>query len=133
MVLPQQSEIPDQNVPLAPTAGPTLEPHFPDAANTDVPNRASSDEETEEGCESLGHSPQSKEALAKAILRLGMRVLENLKTTPEQPNVIVSPLSISLALSQLALGRNSHDLLFTDTKHYSGEDSQTALPHACTT
>ncbi|XP_062328260.1 serpin peptidase inhibitor, clade F (alpha-2 antiplasmin, pigment epithelium derived factor), member 2b [Osmerus eperlanus] len=99
-----QSEIPDPNPPLPPTAGPTLEPHFPDAANTDVPNRASSDEETEEGCESLGHSPQSKEALAKAILRLGMRVLENLKTTPEQPNVIVSPLSISLALSQLALG-----------------------------
>uniref|UniRef100_A0A3B5A4S3 Alpha-2-antiplasmin-like n=1 Tax=Stegastes partitus TaxID=144197 RepID=A0A3B5A4S3_9TELE len=48
-------------------------------------------------------SPQSRETIAAAIQKLGVQLLQNLETTPEQPNVIISPLSISLALSQLAL------------------------------
>uniref|UniRef100_A0A096LXJ7 Serpin domain-containing protein n=1 Tax=Poecilia formosa TaxID=48698 RepID=A0A096LXJ7_POEFO len=48
--------------------------------------------------------PDTKQTITAAIQRLGMQLLQNLETTPEQPNVIISPLSISLALSQLALG-----------------------------
>ncbi|XP_070685861.1 serpin peptidase inhibitor, clade F (alpha-2 antiplasmin, pigment epithelium derived factor), member 2b [Pempheris klunzingeri] len=68
------------------------------------PNGGSSEEEQEEGCLSVGRSPQSREAVAAAIQKLGMQLLRNLETTPEQPNIIISPFSISLALSQLALG-----------------------------
>uniref|UniRef100_A0A3Q3WU75 Serpin domain-containing protein n=1 Tax=Mola mola TaxID=94237 RepID=A0A3Q3WU75_MOLML len=42
--------------------------------------------------------------LKGAIQKLGLQLLQNLETTAEQPNVIISPFSISLALSQLALG-----------------------------
>ncbi|XP_068601782.1 serpin peptidase inhibitor, clade F (alpha-2 antiplasmin, pigment epithelium derived factor), member 2b [Brachionichthys hirsutus] len=61
------------------------------------------DEQNEE-CWSLGRNPQSMEVIAAAIQKLGVQLLQNLETTPEQPNVIISPFSISLALSQLALG-----------------------------
>ncbi|XP_071353493.1 serpin peptidase inhibitor, clade F (alpha-2 antiplasmin, pigment epithelium derived factor), member 2b [Trachinotus anak] len=71
---------------------------------TSKPNGGSSEEEQEEGCLSIGRSPESREAVAAAIQKLGMQLLQNLETTPEQPNVIISPFSISLALSQLALG-----------------------------
>uniref|UniRef100_A0A672GX33 Serpin domain-containing protein n=1 Tax=Salarias fasciatus TaxID=181472 RepID=A0A672GX33_SALFA len=47
---------------------------------------------------------QSREAVAASIQKLGVQLLRNLETSPEQPNVIISPLSIALALSQLALG-----------------------------
>uniref|UniRef100_A0A8C5DWX2 Serpin domain-containing protein n=1 Tax=Gouania willdenowi TaxID=441366 RepID=A0A8C5DWX2_GOUWI len=46
----------------------------------------------------------SREPIAAAIQKLGVQLLQNLEPTPEQQNVIISPLSISLALSQLALG-----------------------------
>ncbi|KAK5904885.1 hypothetical protein CesoFtcFv8_006405 [Champsocephalus esox] len=68
-----------------------------------ISNGGSSEEE-EENCLSIGRSPESKEAIAAAMQKLGVQLLQNLETTPEQPNVIISPLSISLALSQLALG-----------------------------
>uniref|UniRef100_A0A673A8V4 Serpin domain-containing protein n=1 Tax=Sphaeramia orbicularis TaxID=375764 RepID=A0A673A8V4_9TELE len=56
------------------------------------------------GCLSISRSPRSRDAVAAAIQKLGMELLQNLETTPEQPNIIISPFSISLALSQLALG-----------------------------
>ncbi|XP_071770761.2 serpin peptidase inhibitor, clade F (alpha-2 antiplasmin, pigment epithelium derived factor), member 2b [Centroberyx gerrardi] len=71
---------------------------------TTGPNGGSSEEEQDGDCLSVGRSPQSREAIAAAIQKLGMQLLQNLETTAEQPNVIISPLSISLALSQLALG-----------------------------
>ncbi|KAK3524000.1 hypothetical protein QTP70_017517, partial [Hemibagrus guttatus] len=46
----------------------------------------------------------TRQALGGAIAQLGLKLLENLQPGPEQPNVVLSPLSISLALSQLALG-----------------------------
>ncbi|XP_041741647.1 alpha-2-antiplasmin isoform X1 [Coregonus clupeaformis] len=39
-----------------------------------------------------------------AVERLGWQLLNSLQTGPEQPNVILSPLSVALALAQLALG-----------------------------
>ncbi|XP_076592028.1 serpin peptidase inhibitor, clade F (alpha-2 antiplasmin, pigment epithelium derived factor), member 2b [Chaetodon auriga] len=71
---------------------------------TSRPNGGSSEEEQDEVCLSTGRSPQSREAIAAAIQKLGVQLLQNLETTPEQPNIIISPFSISLALSQLALG-----------------------------
>lgn len=67
-------------------------------------NGSSSAEEDGEGCLSISRRSQSREAIAAAIQKLGIQLLQNLETTPEQPNVIISPFSISLALSQLALG-----------------------------
>lgn len=80
---------------------------------TSRPNVDLSEEEEEEGCLSIGRSAESREAIAAAIQKLGMQLLQNLEITPEQPNVIISPFSISLALSQLALGavNETQDLL----------------------
>ncbi|KAG9351619.1 hypothetical protein JZ751_022870 [Albula glossodonta] len=60
----------------------------------------------EEGgsCTAQQLSPEAKREMGAAILKLGLQLLQNLKPEPERPNVIISPLSISLALSQLALG-----------------------------
>lgn len=74
-----------------------------------------SEEEEEEGCLSIGRSAESREAIAAAIQKLGMQLLQNLEITPEQPNVIISPFSISLALSQLALGMHVLLQLFHHT------------------
>ncbi|KAK2827038.1 hypothetical protein Q7C36_017964 [Tachysurus vachellii] len=49
-------------------------------------------------------SLETRQALGGAIAQLGLKLLANLQPGPEQPNVVLSPLSISLALSQLALG-----------------------------
>lgn len=114
----------DESIPLVPLI-PLMPSHpinraenestsQPDAANTTDapefttnitrPNGGSSEEEQDQGCLSGGRSPQSIEAIAASIQKLGIQLLQNLETTPEQPNVIISPFSISLALSQLALG-----------------------------
>lgn len=78
----------------------------PAAANTSQPDADSSGEGRDEECHVIGRSPESREAIAAAIQKLGVRLLQNLEATPEQPNIIISPLSISLALSQLALGKH---------------------------
>lgn len=49
-------------------------------------------------------SLKARQALGGAVAQLGLKLLANLQHGPEQPNVVLSPLSISLALSQLALG-----------------------------
>lgn len=82
------------------------------AVTTEVPSEvtrapsgadeAPTEEVDEEGC--LSKSPLSRKKIATAIEKLGMKLLQNLDTTPEQPNIIISPLSIALGLSQLALG-----------------------------
>ncbi|XP_062868051.1 alpha-2-antiplasmin [Trichomycterus rosablanca] len=46
----------------------------------------------------------TQQAVGGAITKLGLKLLENLQPGPEQPNVVLSPLSISLALTQLAVG-----------------------------
>ncbi|XP_029027748.1 serpin peptidase inhibitor, clade F (alpha-2 antiplasmin, pigment epithelium derived factor), member 2b isoform X2 [Betta splendens] len=73
-------------------------------ATTSRPQGGSSEEEQDEGCVSAGRSRRSRSAIAAAIQKLGVQLLQNLDTTEQQPNIIISPLSISLALSQLALG-----------------------------
>ncbi|KAM4742223.1 serpin peptidase inhibitor, clade F (alpha-2 antiplasmin, pigment epithelium derived factor), member 2b [Anableps anableps] len=67
-------------------------------------NKTSSEEEKGDSCQAINGSSDTKQTITAAIQRLGVQLLQNLETTTEQPNVIISPLSISLALSQLALG-----------------------------
>lgn len=78
----------------------------PVAEDTSQPDAELPEDGEEEECRLIGRSSKSKEAVAAAIQKLGVRLLQNLEATPEQPNIIISPLSISLALSQLALGKH---------------------------
>ncbi|XP_026184343.1 alpha-2-antiplasmin [Mastacembelus armatus] len=52
-------------------------------------------------------SPEEHQAIGGAIERLGLQLLENLPTGPQQPNVILSPLSLAFALAHLTLGARS--------------------------
>ncbi|TSL04416.1 Alpha-2-antiplasmin [Bagarius yarrelli] len=64
-------------------------------------NGTSTPHQVTEGC---NLNLETQQALGGAIAKLGLKLLTNLQPGPEQPNVILSPLSISLALSHLALG-----------------------------
>lgn len=65
---------------------------------------ATSEEEADGLCAEISSS-ELKEAIGKGVMKLGLKLMEKLSTGPEQPNVIISPLSLSLALAQLALGK----------------------------
>lgn len=58
-------------------------------------------------------SPEEHQALGGAIERLGLQLLENLPIGPQQPNVILSPLSLAFALAQLSLGESVFNLTFS--------------------
>nr|XP_061797477.1 alpha-2-antiplasmin-like [Nerophis lumbriciformis] len=86
------------------TPSPGLETASPPLSMaTSAPVEGGSSEE-DEGCAAIARNAEAKEAFAAAVQKLGVQLLENLKTTPENPNIIISPFSIVLALSQLALG-----------------------------
>ncbi len=89
----------------------TVSPDGLDAdPSTPVPSpgqkEGSSEEDLDSLCDGDMTSQQIKRTIGNGILKLGLWFLENLKPSPEQPNVIISPLSLSLALSQLALGKS---------------------------
>jgi len=65
----------------------------------------SSEEDLDSLCDGEMSSQQIKLTIGNGIMKLGLWFLENLKPSPEQPNLIISPLSLSVALSQLALGK----------------------------
>ncbi|KAG7264452.1 hypothetical protein CRUP_010951 [Coryphaenoides rupestris] len=106
------AEVVEEEVPMAPlptsnpieaTAG-TPEPPAEGPA-TSVSPQENEDEDFGSGpCGEDSRDPRSLKVIANAIERIGLQLLENLEPTEEQPNVIISPVSISLALSQLALG-----------------------------
>lgn len=60
--------------------------------------------ESEEKCDDAFLLESNQRAVESSLTQLGLRLLEQLQPTPDQPNVVISPLSIALALSQLALG-----------------------------
>ncbi|XP_033969805.1 alpha-2-antiplasmin-like isoform X1 [Trematomus bernacchii] len=69
---------------------------------------------------SQAFSPESRRAIGGAIERLGLKILEQLPVGPQQPNVIISPLSLALALAQLTLGaRNETEKLLLESLHAS--------------
>nr|XP_057936415.1 serpin peptidase inhibitor, clade F (alpha-2 antiplasmin, pigment epithelium derived factor), member 2b [Doryrhamphus excisus]XP_057936417.1 serpin peptidase inhibitor, clade F (alpha-2 antiplasmin, pigment epithelium derived factor), member 2b [Doryrhamphus excisus] len=85
-------------------------------------------EEEDEGCATIGRTLESREAIAASVQKLGVQLLQNLQTSPEKPNVILSPFSISLALSQLALGavNETEELLM----HHLHDNTLTCHHHA---
>lgn len=52
-------------------------------------------------------------SIGGAIERLGLQLLEKLPIGPQQPNVILSPLSVAFALAQLTLGQSHFNLVLT--------------------
>lgn len=77
----------------------------PDGLATSTAENAesSSEEDMDELCCTLS-SKELRRAVGNGIMKFGLELLENLRTDPKQSNIIISPLSVSLALSQLALG-----------------------------
>ncbi|XP_029375556.1 alpha-2-antiplasmin [Echeneis naucrates] len=49
-------------------------------------------------------SHEERRAIGGAVERLGLQLLENLPIGPQQPNVVLSPLSVAFGLAQLTLG-----------------------------
>ncbi|XP_033492386.1 alpha-2-antiplasmin [Epinephelus lanceolatus] len=80
----------------------------PSPAAPDVSAPVDVEEEMEEEVHSCGggrvFSSEEHRAIGGAIERLGLQFLENLPISPQQPNVVLSPLSLALALAQLTLG-----------------------------
>lgn len=80
----------------------------PTPGATDTPNPVSDEEDTKKAhsCASQLFSTEERRSLGGAIERLGLQLLENLPIVPQQPNVILSPLSVALALAHLTLGES---------------------------
>ncbi|XP_034556301.1 serpin peptidase inhibitor, clade F (alpha-2 antiplasmin, pigment epithelium derived factor), member 2b [Notolabrus celidotus] len=112
-LIPLMPSRPIEQVENETTAQPEIASPTEEPFSATSPNGGSSAEEDDEGCPSISRRSQSREAIAAAIQKLGVQLLQNLETTPEQPNVIISPFSIALALSQLALGavNETHEML----------------------
>lgn len=67
------------------------------------------DEETEEvqSCKvKRVFSLEERRRIGGTIQRLGLQLLENLPISPQQPNVVLSPLSLAFALAHLTLGQS---------------------------
>ncbi|MCI4385873.1 hypothetical protein PGIGA_G00055660 [Pangasianodon gigas] len=78
---------------------------------------SSSEEDLDESCGAM-NSKELHRAIGSGIMKFGLELLENLKADPKQSNIIISPLSVSLALSQLALGaRNDTEELLLQHLH----------------
>ncbi|XP_070773981.1 alpha-2-antiplasmin [Enoplosus armatus] len=79
------------------------------------------EEETEEvhSCEGRRvFSPEEHRAIGGTIERMGLKLLEKLPVGPQQPNVLLSPLSLAFALAQLTLGaRNETEKLLLKSLH----------------
>ncbi|KAM9348516.1 alpha-2-antiplasmin [Symphorus nematophorus] len=88
----------------------------------DVSGPVNEEEETEEDIQSCGGRRQfnleEHRLIGGAIERLGLQLLENLPIGPQQPNIVLSPLSLALALAQLTLGaRNETEKLLLQSLH----------------
>ncbi|KAM6984541.1 alpha-2-antiplasmin [Tautogolabrus adspersus] len=63
-------------------------------------------------------SPKERRAIGGAIERLGLQLLKNLPVDQQQPNIVLSPLSLAFALAQLTLGaRNETEKLLLKSLH----------------
>lgn len=76
---------------------------FDTSTSTAENAESSSEEDLDELCCPL-NSKERHRAIGRGIMKFGLELLENLKADLKQSNIIISPLSVSLALSQLALG-----------------------------
>ncbi|XP_068436359.1 alpha-2-antiplasmin-like [Clinocottus analis] len=88
----------------------------------DVSGLAAEEEEAVEEASGCGGgrllSPEDGRAVGGAVERLGSRLLQKLLSGSQQPNVVLSPLSVALALAQLTLGaRNETEKLLLESLH----------------
>ncbi|XP_047463540.1 alpha-2-antiplasmin [Mugil cephalus] len=90
----------------------------PTPAPSDVSDIVDEKEETKVHICGGAISPEEHRAIGGAIERLGLKLLENLPIGPQQPNVIISPLSLAFALAHLTLGaRNETEKLLLQSLH----------------
>lgn len=88
------------------------------ATDIQVPVSDEEDSNKTDSCGSQMFSTEERRSLGGAIERLGLQLLENLPIVPQQPNVILSPLSVALALAHLTLGaQNETEKLLLKTLH----------------
>lgn len=93
----------------------------PASVSSSPPHGSSPSHQIKEKCE--GISLETQRAVGGAVAKLGLKLLEDLQPGPEQPNVVLSPLSVSLALAQLALGAVNET-----EKHLLGALHASSLP-----
>uniref|UniRef100_A0A8C4DN62 Serpin domain-containing protein n=1 Tax=Dicentrarchus labrax TaxID=13489 RepID=A0A8C4DN62_DICLA len=94
----------------------------PTPGTPDVSGPVDEEEDTEEEVQSCGgrqlFSPEERRAIGGTIERLGLQILEKLPIGPQQPNIVVSPLSLAFALAHLTLGaRNKTEKLLLKSLH----------------
>nr|XP_015222830.1 PREDICTED: alpha-2-antiplasmin [Lepisosteus oculatus] len=89
--------------PTTTTSGPT--PDYFLAMSPGAPEGSSSEEESpEQECRGGVPRREAQKALGAAVTTFGLELLQQLLSRSKEPNIVVSPLSVALALSQLALG-----------------------------
>lgn len=71
---------------------------------------------------------EARRSVGGAIERLGLQFLENLPVGPQQPNVILSPVSLAFALAQLTLGQSELSSAYCWLICCGGGQFQTSLP-----
>uniref|UniRef100_UPI0037E95C94 alpha-2-antiplasmin n=1 Tax=Semicossyphus pulcher TaxID=241346 RepID=UPI0037E95C94 len=94
----------------------------PSPGAPDVSSPSEEEEEMEEDVKNCRGrwlvNPEKRRAIGGAIEQLGLQLLENLPIDPQQPNIILSPLSIAFALAQLSLGaRNETEKILLKSLH----------------
>ncbi|MBN3318873.1 A2AP protein, partial [Atractosteus spatula] len=84
-----------------------------------APEGSSSEEESpEQECRSGVPRREAQKALGVAVTKFGLELLQQLLSRSKEPNIVVSPLSVALALSQLALGAaNETEALLLHSLH----------------
>lgn len=86
----------------------------PTTGTPDVSSPVSEEEDTEEevhSCRGTRFDPKERRSIGSAIERLGLQLLEKFPVGPQQPNVILSPLSLAFALAHLTLGQSEFNFV----------------------
>ncbi|XP_041097211.1 serpin peptidase inhibitor, clade F (alpha-2 antiplasmin, pigment epithelium derived factor), member 2b [Polyodon spathula] len=97
------------------TPAPSREPHSEEAQGG-----GSSEEEVGGECRGAALGPNTTRALGGAMMKFGMEVLETLESKSKKPNILLSPLSVVLGLSQLSLGAvNKTEAMLRSQLHVS--------------
>lgn len=105
----------------------------PGATDAPVPVSDEEDPKKAPSCASQLFSTEERRSVGGAIERLGLQLLENLPIFPQQPNVILSPLSVALALAHLTLGESKFRFVCHTVrgKHFPPPGSPAWLYHQC--
>ncbi|XP_068187650.1 alpha-2-antiplasmin-like [Antennarius striatus] len=84
----------------------------------DAPSRVDEEEEMDHCGGKKLFSPEERRSIGGAVEQLGLQLLGHLPVGPQQPNVVLSPLSVAYALAHLTLGaRNETEKLLLKSLH----------------